>query len=187
MSTRLVRPKTAQKASLTGQAQFHSKSVHPVRQVHQWLGPGQASLPPVGDLLVSCPMFGTPKSLVIKVLAPTMPDRVKHICSSQVCSFRLSLHVVGNLVCLVLLWPNTVRRDNRCPLYRVRNFGDTNHSEHLKQHCRLVDTCYAVYITKRTAQKDAKLAQKLRYKLRNGDFSRSLMLSKYLDLRNCAL
>jgi len=41
--------------------------------------------------------------------------------------FRLSFHVVGNPLCLVMLWPFCMRRDKWCPLYRVRNFCDTNH------------------------------------------------------------
>ena len=39
--------------------------------------------------------------------------------------FRLSLHVVGNHVCLVVLCPETARRESRCPLYRVSPFSCT--------------------------------------------------------------
>lgn len=35
--------------------------------------------------------------------------------------FRLSLHVVGKPICLVVLWQNTMRREIRCPLYCVRD------------------------------------------------------------------
>jgi len=48
--------------------------------------------------------------------------------------FRLSLHVVGNPCCLVLLWQISARRDKQCPLYRVRNICDTNH---LQSFCKL--------------------------------------------------
>jgi len=40
--------------------------------------------------------------------------------------FGLSLLVVGNPVCLVLLCLISARRDKVCPLYRVRNWSDTN-------------------------------------------------------------
>jgi len=40
--------------------------------------------------------------------------------------FGLSLLVVGNPVCLVLLCLIPARRDKVCPLYRVRNWSDTN-------------------------------------------------------------
>ena len=40
--------------------------------------------------------------------------------------FGLSLHVVGNLLCLVLLCLISMRRDKVCPLYRVPNWSDTN-------------------------------------------------------------
>jgi hypothetical protein len=29
----------------------------------------------------------------------------------MICPFRLSFHVVGNRVCLVMMWPNPARRD----------------------------------------------------------------------------
>src|SRR5271154_1041162 len=39
--------------------------------------------------------------------------------------FQFSLHVVGNHVCLVVLCPETARRESRCPLYRVSPFSCT--------------------------------------------------------------
>ena len=40
--------------------------------------------------------------------------------------FRLSLLIVGNLVCLVMLCLISMRRDKVCPQYRVRNWANTN-------------------------------------------------------------
>ena len=56
--------------------------------------------------------------------------------------FLLSLLVVGNPVCLVLLCLISARRDKVCPLYRVRNYGDTNLSQApQKPSGPLEDTC----------------------------------------------
>ena len=53
--------------------------------------------------------------------------------------FRLSLLVVGNLLCLVMLWLISARRDKVCPLYRVRNWNtkDAVHTpKKLYQHVK---------------------------------------------------
>jgi hypothetical protein len=49
----------------------------------------------------------------------------------------LTLHtfllIVGNSVCLVLLCLISMRRDKVCPLYRVRNWSNTNHLQPLQK------------------------------------------------------
>ena len=38
-------------------------------------------------------------------------------------------HTVGSVSCLVVLCPDTVRRESRCPLYRVPNFCAQSHGK----------------------------------------------------------
>lgn len=64
---------------------------------------------------------------------------------------------------MVLLCPATARRDNRCPLYRVRNFSDTNHIGGLEQRWGIVEDVQAIQNTKRTGSKGAPVVEKLRY------------------------
>ena len=69
--------------------------------------------------------LSTPR--ITKLLISTSPNA--ELLIQYVCPFRLSLHVVGIRVCLVVLWPFSARRDKGCPLYRVRNFENTKVSQ----------------------------------------------------------
>lgn len=63
------------------------------------------------------PTFNLQDRIVLTLLAQTPLINIR-----LVCSFTLSLHVVGIVVCLVTLHTKSVRRASHCPLYRVRNF-----------------------------------------------------------------
>lgn len=58
--------------------------------------------------------------------------------------FRLSLLIVGNLVCLVLLCLISARRDKVCPLYRVWNWTDTNTIHTQQKLYRPLENIYTI-------------------------------------------
>jgi len=90
----------------SGPAKPSQASTSLSRQIHQWLGSRKTSHP------------YTKKAYWTRAVSRGQPFRdypnMKLIIlnkSSISCLFRLSFHVVGKKVCLVILWPNPARRD----------------------------------------------------------------------------
>ena len=80
------------------------------------------------------PTFNLQDRIVLTLLAQTPLIKIR-----SVCSFTLSLHVVGIVVCLVTLHTKSVRRASHCPLYRVRNFSLTHRPTTLPNACILIN------------------------------------------------
>ena len=87
--------------------------------------------------------FRTKQGLLALLHIPwgTLPTKLMTIMSLL---FGLSLHIVGNLLCLVLLCLICMRCDKVCPLYCVWNWGYTNLNQppqnlygHVGNHCAM--------------------------------------------------
>ena len=58
--------------------------------------------------------------------------------------FGLSLHMLGNLLCLVMLCQKSMRRDKVCPQYRVFFWCDTNTVHTLQKLSGPLDTSHTM-------------------------------------------